>query len=127
MAKVEGDLRAVIEAASRPLAGISVQVKRILAAGPLTPLRGVEKLTDPLVANAAMVFRQPIACHGVPLYTDARHYAARGIPTVLYGAGPRDLLQANAQRADERLVLDDLYRATEVVARTLVELLGGAS
>ena len=25
---------------------------------------------------------------GVPLYTDARHYSARGIPTVLYGAGP---------------------------------------
>ena len=66
--------------------------------------------------------------HGIPLYTDARHYAAAGVPTVLYGAGPHSLLEANAHRADERLVLDDLYKATEVVARTLADLLkaGGA-
>ena len=63
---------------------------------------------------------------GVPLYTDARHYAAEGIPTVLYGAGPRTLIQeANAHRADERLPLADLHKATEVVALTLLDLLSG--
>ncbi len=60
---------------------------------------------------------------GVPLYTDARHYAAAGIPTVLYGAGPRTLLEANAHRADERLHLNDLARAMRVVAQTLAEYL----
>ena len=45
--------------------------------------------------------------HGVPIYTDARLYSSAGIPTVLYGAGPRTLLEANGHRADERLVLED--------------------
>jgi succinyl-diaminopimelate desuccinylase len=59
----------------------------------------------------------------VPLYTDARLYAAKGIPVVLYGAGPHTIEEANAHRADERLPLTDLYKATEVVALTLLELL----
>ncbi len=42
---------------------------------------------------------------------------------MLYGAGPRNLLEANGHRADEKLVLSDLYKATEVVARTLAELM----
>jgi acetylornithine deacetylase/succinyl-diaminopimelate desuccinylase-like protein len=62
----------------------------------------------------------------VPLYTDARHYAAAGVPVVLYGAGPRSIEEANAHRADERLPLDDLRKAPEVVARTLASLLGMA-
>ena len=66
-----------------------------------------------------------IATSGVPLYTDARHYAKAGVPIVLYGAGPRSIEEANAHRADERLPLADLHRATEVVALTLAELLGG--
>jgi succinyl-diaminopimelate desuccinylase len=33
--------------------------------------------------------------------------------------------KANAHRADERLPLSDLYKATEVIALTLAELLGG--
>jgi succinyl-diaminopimelate desuccinylase len=60
---------------------------------------------------------------GTPLYTDARLFAERGIPAVLYGAGPRTVLESNAKRADEHLVLDDLRRATKVVARTLYDLL----
>jgi len=65
----------------------------------------------------------PILRTGVPLYTDARHYAAAGIPTILYGAGPRTLLEANGHRADEKLVLEDLRKATRTVARALAELL----
>jgi acetylornithine deacetylase/succinyl-diaminopimelate desuccinylase-like protein len=60
---------------------------------------------------------------GVPLYTDARHYAAAGVPTVLYGAGPRSILEANAHGADEHLKLSDLRAATEVIAFTLADLL----
>ncbi|MCG8360322.1 MAG: peptidase M20, partial [Kiloniellales bacterium] len=48
-----------------------------------------------------------------------------GVPTIMYGAGPRSLLEANAHRADERVGLADLRKATEVVALTLVDLLGG--
>ena len=63
---------------------------------------------------------------GVPIYTDARHYAAAGVPTVLYGAGPHTLAEANGHRPDERLRLDDLARATDVVALALADLLAPA-
>ena len=59
----------------------------------------------------------------MPIYTDARHYTAAGVPTVLYGAGPRTLVEANGHRADEKLKLDDLHKATEVVALALTDLL----
>jgi len=36
---------------------------------------------------------------------------------------PRTLAEANGHRADERLRLDDLYMATEIVALTLLDLL----
>ena len=73
--------------------------------------------------NARAVLGEDIQAHGVPLYTDARHYSAAGVPTVLYGAGPRTLAEANGHRADENLKLDDLYKATEVVALSLYDLL----
>ena len=66
---------------------------------------------------------EPVEAKGVPLYTDARHYAARGIPVVLYGAGPRSIEEANVHRADERLPLSDLHKAAEVVALALLDLL----
>ncbi len=65
---------------------------------------------------------EDIRPHGVPIYTDARHYSAAGVPTVLYGAGPRSLLEANGHRADEKLRLDGLYKATEVAALTFLDL-----
>jgi acetylornithine deacetylase/succinyl-diaminopimelate desuccinylase-like protein len=46
---------------------------------------------------------------------------------VLYGAGPRTLMEANGHRADEKLALDDLHKATEVVALALADLLTQAS
>ena len=67
---------------------------------------------------------EPIPAEGVPLYTDARHYAAAGVPTVLYGAGPRT--HRGGQRPSRRraLLLADLHNATEVIALTLADLLG---
>ena len=60
---------------------------------------------------------------GTPLYTDARLYCEQGIPAALYGCGPRTVLESNAKRADEHIQLEDLRRATKVVARTLFDLL----
>jgi len=57
------------------------------------------------------------------LYTDVRLYAEAGIPGVIYGAGPRTVLESHAKRNDERVVLEDLRRATKVIARTLSDLL----
>jgi acetylornithine deacetylase/succinyl-diaminopimelate desuccinylase-like protein len=120
--EVERELRAVIQTAAT-LPGARVAVRRIMLAAPLTPLPGGQALTDLLAAHAARVLGETVPVAGVPLYTDARHYAAAGIPIVLYGAGPRSIEDANAHRADERLPLADLFRATEVIALTLADLL----
>ncbi len=66
---------------------------------------------------------EAIPAVATPLYTDARLYGEAGVPIVLYGAGPHTILEANAKRADENLVLEDLRRATKVVASTLFDLL----
>ena len=70
------------------------------------------------------MFGEPIKAMGTPLYTDVRLYVENGIPGVIYGAGPRTVLESHAKRNDERVALEDLRRATKVVARTLLDLLG---
>ena len=121
--QVEAGLRDLIAKTVAGLPGISAQVNRVLLARPFGSVPGVEKLIEMLTRNATEVMGKPVGTEGIPLYTDARHYSAAGVKTVLYGAGPRNLLEANGHRADEKLVLSDLYKATEVVARTLYELL----
>jgi len=122
-AEAEAELRQVIAQAAGSFPDARVEVRRILLAEPLKPLPGGAKLVEALCRHASRVMGEPVAARGVPLYTDARHYAAHGIPVVLYGAGPRSIEEANAHRADERLPLSDLRKATEVVALTLAELL----
>jgi acetylornithine deacetylase/succinyl-diaminopimelate desuccinylase-like protein len=124
-AAVEAELRALIEGAARAFPQARVEIRRILLAAPLQPLPGSERLTEALCRHASRIMGEPVTAKGVPLYTDARHYAAAGVPIVLYGAGPHTIEEANAHRADERLPLADLFKATEVVAQSLRSLLGG--
>ena len=121
--EVEAELRALIEQSARSFPEATVTVRRILLAEPLMPLDGGRRLTELLCQRASEVMGEAVEAKGVPLYTDARHYAAAGIPVVLYGAGPHSIEEANAHRADERLPLGDLYSATEVIALTLYDLL----
>ena len=122
-AEVEAQLRQVIAAAVAQSAGISVEVKRILLAHALTPLAGNEPLVEALCRHASDLFGEPILPSGTPLYTDARLFCEQGIPAVLYGCGPRTVLESNAKRADEHIELEDLRRATKVIARALLDLL----
>jgi succinyl-diaminopimelate desuccinylase len=122
-AEAEAELRAVIARAAALHPDAKIGVERILLAEPLTPTAAGAKLTETLCRHASRVMGEPVAASGVPLYTDARHYAKAGVPIVLYGAGPHTIEEANAHRADERLPLADLYKATEVIALTLAELL----
>jgi len=124
-AAAEAELRALIEAAAAKCPGIRVEIRRILLSLPLVKLHGAQRLTQALQKHGEQFFGTPIAEHGVPLYTDARHYTAAGIPTVLYGAGPRTLAEANGHAADEKLRLEDLRRATKTVAAALADLLAG--
>jgi acetylornithine deacetylase/succinyl-diaminopimelate desuccinylase-like protein len=95
----------------------------VILAEPLKPITGVERLVEPIRRHAKRELKSTIPVKGVPLYTDARHYSARGIPTVLYGAGPRSILEANAHAANEHIKLSDLKAATKVIEATLRDLL----
>ena len=109
-AEVEAELNAVIARAAALHHDAKVAVRRILLAEPLTPTAAGAKLTETLCRHASRVMGEPVAASGVPLYTDARHYAKAGVPIVLYGAGPHTIEEANAHRADERLPLSDLSK-----------------
>ena len=123
-AEVEAELRQVVAEAAEAFPKARVEVRRILLVEPLALLPGGERLAELLCRHATAVMGETVRSKGVPLYTDAPHYASRGVPTVLYGAGPHNIEEANAHRADERLPLSDLRKATEVIALTLLDLLG---
>lgn len=122
-ARVEADVRRLVENAVGGLPGIRVEIRRLLLAQALRPLPGQEKLVDSLRRNGAEVLGEEITVLGSQLYTDARLYSEHGIPAVLYGAGPCTVLESNAKQADEHLVLEDLRAATKVVALTLLDFL----
>lgn len=128
-AQVEAALRQTLaEAAATfqpPRGGrqLQVDVKRLLLAHAMKPLPGNRPLVEAIQKHGQAVFGEPIPAVGTPLYTDVRLYVERGIPGVIYGAGPRTVRESNAKRADEHIVLEDLRRATQVLARTLHDLL----
>ena len=129
-AEVEASIRRTIEDAARsfqpPRGGhqLKVDIRRLLLAHAMVPLAGNQPLVDAIQKHGEQLFGEPIPAVGTPLYTDVRLYVERGIPGVIYGAGPRTVLESHAKRADERLDLEDLRRATKVIARTLQDLLG---
>ena len=128
-AEVEAAIRATIAQAAasfKPPRGgqqLQVTVRRMLLANAMKPLPGNQPLVDAIQNHGSQVFGEPIPAVGTPLYTDVRLYVERGIPGVIYGAGPRTVRESNAKRSDEHVQLEDLRRATKVIARTLLDLL----
>lgn len=120
---VEATLRQLIAETAAALPGITVDVKRLLLAHAMQPLPGNEPLVEAIQTHGKAIFGEDLPAMGTPLYTDVRLYAQRGIPGVVYGAGPRSVLESHAKRPDERLDLQDLRRATKVIARCLCDLL----
>ncbi|KAK1962333.1 peptidase family M20/M25/M40 [Colletotrichum sublineola] len=123
-AAVEAEIRRTIaDAAATAQPGISVDVRRLLLANAMRPVPGNRPLMEAIQAHGESILGEPVPATGTPLYTDVRLYAEAGVPGVVYGAGPRTVLESHAKRADERLRLEDLRRATKVIARTLRDLL----
>jgi len=125
--EVEARVRTLIESAVAGHDGIRVEIRRLLLARALKPLPGHEKLVRALQTHGKRVFGVDIPAVGVPLYADARLYGEHGVPIVMYGAGPRTIAESNAKRPDENLLLEDLRRATHVVAATVYDLLAQPS
>ncbi|RZL54096.1 MAG: M20/M25/M40 family metallo-hydrolase [Variovorax sp.] len=123
-AEVEAAIRRVIADAAARSPGITVEIRRLLLANSMRPLPGNAPLVEAIQKHGADIFGEPIPAMGTPLYTDVRLYGEAGIPGVIYGAGPRTVLESHAKRSDERVALEDLRRATQVIARTLADLLG---
>jgi acetylornithine deacetylase/succinyl-diaminopimelate desuccinylase-like protein len=123
-AVVEAELRELIVASAKDNPQNKVEVRQLLLAEPLAPRPGTDRIAAAIQRRAKEVLGVDVPMTGVPLYTDARHYAAAGIPVVLYGAGPRSIGEANAHNANENLRLDDLRAATKIVAVAVADLLG---
>ncbi|MBF5007031.1 M20 family metallopeptidase [Diaphorobacter caeni] len=102
---------------------VTIDIKQLVLANAMTPLAGNKPLVDAIQTHGEAVFGSRPPAVGTPLYTDVRLYVERGIPGVIYGAGPRTVLESHAKRSDERVELEDLRRATKVIARSLVDLL----
>jgi acetylornithine deacetylase/succinyl-diaminopimelate desuccinylase-like protein len=124
--QVEAQVRALIEDAERGVPGITLEVRRLLLSHALRPLPGSDKLVSTIQKNAKDILGEDIPALGTPLYADARLYGEHGIPAVLYGAGPRTVPESNAKKADEKLLLEDLRKATKIVALTLADFLAAA-
>jgi len=122
--EVEATLRRIIEETAASIPGVTVDIRRMLLAKAMRPLPGNQPLVAALQKHGEQVFGEKIPALGTPLYTDVRLFCEAGIPGVIYGAGPRSVLESHAKRADERLELEDLRRATKVIARSLHDLLG---
>ena len=126
-AEVEATMQRVIADAAAEFnksgPDITVEIKRLLLANALRPMAGNEPLVEALQKHGEAVFGEPIPTSGTPLYTDVRLYGEAGVPAAIYGAGPRTVFESSAKRADEHLGLEDLRRATKVVARSLFDLL----
>jgi succinyl-diaminopimelate desuccinylase len=120
--QVERELRDLI-ASLKLQEGIKVSVGQRLLAAPFTSTPLSEQLADIFALEAQKVFGEPVTKGAMPLYTDARHYSEAGVPTIMYGAGPRDPLDANGHRADERVPVTLLVEASLVVASGVQKLL----
>ncbi|MDO8692523.1 MAG: ArgE/DapE family deacylase [Sheuella sp.] len=120
---VEQDIRTAIDQVWKSIPGITVETRRILLARALKPLPGSDALVGALQQHAETLFGEKVPACGTPLYADARLYCEAGIPVVLYGAGPRTVEESHAKQPDERLELEDLRRATKVVARTCLDMM----
>ena len=121
--EVEANLRKIIAEAAAQKSGITVDIRRMLLAKALQPLPGNQPLVAAIQKHGLDVFGEVIPAMGTPLYTDVRLFCEAGIPGVIYGAGPRTVLESQAKCADERLELEDLRKATKVIARSLKDLL----
>ena len=128
--QVEANIREVIALATAEFnqgraasSQIHIDIKRMLMAHAMKPLSGNAPLVNAIQQHGQAVFGEAIPAMGTPLYTDVRLYVEKGIPGVIYGAGPRTVLESHAKRADERLNLEDLRKATKVISRTILDLL----
>ncbi|WHZ04018.1 ArgE/DapE family deacylase [Neobacillus sp. YX16] len=123
----EAEFRELVQQAVSDIPGIKIEIRKILHAKSFGPVSKDTPVVQALAANWKLILKGDgeLPVHGVPLYTDARHFFAAGIPTIMFGVGPKVLEEANGHRADENIRLSDLQAATKIISCTLYDLLAG--
>src|SRR5690606_10017535 len=125
--EVEAEITALLQHEAKRYTGLTIDIRRILLARPLSPTPESKRWANIIAQRAAQQLGSPVSdSAGSPLYTDARLYAERGIPTIMFGAGPVSLLEANGHRADERVPIDTLAISAKAIALGIIDLLGYA-
>ena len=94
-AKVEQQLVALIKRAAKGK-GIAVECRRVILAEPLKPVPGVEQAGRADAAPRQARVQDRDQGEGRAALHRCAALRRSGIPTVLYGAGPRSILEANA-------------------------------
>lgn len=123
-AEVEQRLEQLIREEVSAHTGIECEIERVLYAPTFGPTSEESTLIQALTQNWELMFPgKALKIGGIPLYSDARHFSEMGIPTVMFGAGPASIEEANGYAADEHVQISDLVQATKIVALTLYDLL----
>ncbi|MEH7335055.1 ArgE/DapE family deacylase [Neobacillus drentensis] len=127
--QAEGELCEIVNQSVAHIEGLKVEIRKILHAESFGPVSEDSPLIEALNANWNLLMKEKgqLSINGVPIYADARHFYTKGIPTIMFGVGPKLLEEANGHRADENIRLEDLLDATKIIACTLYDLLSVSS
>ncbi|WP_223589444.1 ArgE/DapE family deacylase [Neobacillus bataviensis] len=127
--QAEGELCEIVNQAVAHIEGLKVEIRKILHAESFGPVSEDSPLIEALNANWNLLMKGKgqLSINGVPIYADARHFYTKGIPTIMFGVGPKLLEEANGHRADENIRLEDLLDATKIIACTLYDLMSVSS
>ncbi|MGG1676158.1 ArgE/DapE family deacylase [Neobacillus sp. NRS-1170] len=125
----EVELCEIVNQAVAHIEGLKVEIRKILHAESFGPVSEDSPLIAALNANWELLMngKGQLSINGVPIYADARHFYAKGIPTIMFGVGPKLLEEANGHRADENIRIEDLLDATKIIACTLYDLMSVSS
>ncbi|WP_456279277.1 ArgE/DapE family deacylase [Bacillus sp. AK128] len=123
--QAEAEFLELVQETLSKFEGIKVEIKKILDAKSFGPVPKDTPMITTLSNNWKLLMEgeEELPVHGVPLYTDARHFYEKGIPTIMFGVGPKVLEEANGHRADENIRIEDFLLATQIIACTLYDLL----
>ncbi len=121
--KIEAELIALIEAAHTAGDGVELECRRLLLAEPVVPTAPSARLAAALSRHAADSFGKEVPVVTAPVVSGARHYAAAGIATALYGVGPPIVGEGVDFTGDEWVSLGDLQRASLALTAAVAELL----
>lgn len=122
-AQVEKQLTKLIGSTIAKMPGTRCRIRRSVFIPAMAGGEASDLLCDVVAGQLQQRLGEDVPTAGIAYDHEGRHYAAHGIPTIMYGAGPIDTVMAGMHGKNESLKLDDLRLATEVLACSTLKLL----